>query len=57
MWRALAPYLTVALLIAALVGVAYGLGGPVWLVYAGILLAVLVVLPGYERWDRGHHTR
>jgi hypothetical protein len=38
-------------------GVAYGLGAPAWLAYAVIVLAVLTVLPGYDRWERHQHLR
>jgi hypothetical protein len=53
--RALLPYLVVAVAIAMAAGVAYGLGGPVWIMYAAIVVAALVVLPGYERWDDRQH--
>lgn len=52
MWRALAPYLPVAALVSASAGAAFGVGAPAWIVYAAIVVAVLAVLPGYERWDR-----
>lgn len=57
MWRALTPYLLIAALVMAVAGAAYGLGGPAWIVYAAIILAMLAVLPGYDRWDRRHHPR
>jgi hypothetical protein len=57
MWRALAPYLLIAALVMAGAGAAYGLGGPAWIVYAAIVLAMLAVLPGYERWDRRQDPR
>jgi hypothetical protein len=47
MWRALTPYLLIAALVMLAAAVAYGLGGPTWLAYATIVLAVLTVLPGY----------
>jgi len=37
--------------------VAYGLGAPAWLAYAAVVLAVLAVVPGYDRWDRRQHPR
>jgi hypothetical protein len=55
MLRALAPYLLVAALVSTAAGIAYGLGAPAWVVYAAIVLALLAVLPGYERWDRRQH--
>jgi|tagenome__1003787_1003787.scaffolds.fasta_scaffold20886777_3 hypothetical protein len=55
MWRALVPYLLVAALVSAAGGIAYGLGAPTWIVYAAMVLALLAVLPGYERWDRRQH--
>jgi len=55
MIRTLAPYLALAVLIAVAAGTAYGLGAPAWIVYVAILLAVLAVLPGYNRWDERHH--
>jgi hypothetical protein len=55
MLRTLAPYLAVATLIAVAAATAYALGAPAWIAYAAILLAVLAVLPGYNRWDQHHH--
>lgn len=55
MIRALVPYLMFAALIAGAAAIAYGLGAPAWIAYVAILLAVLAVLPGYERWDQRHH--
>lgn len=55
MLRALAPHLAVATLIVIGAATAYVLGAPAWIVYAAILLAVLAVLPGYNRWDDHHH--
>ena len=57
MLRALTPYLIVALLVVGAAGVAYGLGAPLWLPYAAIVAAALIVLPGDERWDRRQHPR
>ena len=56
-WRALTPYLLTAALVMLGAGVAYGLGAPAWLAYAAIVLAVLTVLPGYDRWERHQHPR
>jgi hypothetical protein len=50
-WRTLTPYLIVSGLISAGTGVAYSEGAPVWSVYLGGLLAVVVALPGHERWE------
>ena len=50
-WRILTPYLIVSGLISACTGVAYSEGAPVWSVYLGGLLAVVVALPGHERWE------
>jgi hypothetical protein len=55
MLRALAPQLALAALIAIAAATAYALGAPAWTAYAAILLAVLAVLPGYNRWDQHHH--
>jgi hypothetical protein len=55
MLRTLAPYLALATLIAGAAVIAYALGAPAWIVYAAILVAVLAVLPGYNRWDQHHH--
>jgi hypothetical protein len=55
MLRALLPYLAVAAVISAAAGAAYAFGAPVWVVYLGLVLALVVVLPGWERWDRQHH--
>lgn len=57
MWRALTPYLLTAALVMAAAGVAYGLGAPAWLAYAAIVVAILTVLPGYDRWERRQHPR
>ena len=57
MWRALTPYLMIGALVMFAAGVAYGLGAPAWLAYAAIVLAILTVLPGYERWERHQRPR
>jgi uncharacterized membrane protein YdbT with pleckstrin-like domain len=57
MWRALTPYLVMAALVMLAAAVAYGLGAPAWLAYAAIVLAILTVLPGYDRWERHQHPR
>jgi hypothetical protein len=55
MLRTLAPYLVLATLIAGAAAIAYAHGAPAWIVHAAILVAVLAVLPGYNRWDQHHH--
>ena len=55
MIRALSPYLALATLICAAAGIAYGLGAPTWVPYAALVVALLTVLPGYDRWDRRNH--
>lgn len=55
MWRALIPYLVVASLVLFVAGVAYGRGAPAWVAHAAIVVAMLVVIPGYDRWDRRQH--
>jgi len=40
-----------------LAGLAYGLGGPAWIMYAAIVPAVLSVLPAEDRWERRQHLR
>ena len=57
MSRALIPYLLIAAFVMAGAGAAYGLGGPAWIVYATIILAMVAVLPGYDRWDRRQHPQ
>jgi hypothetical protein len=57
MFRALAPSFALATTVMAVAGLAYGLGGPAWIMYAAIVPAVLSVLPGYERWERRQHPR
>ncbi len=57
MWRALTPYLLIAALVMLAAAIAYGLGAPAWLAYAAIVLAILTVLPGYDRWERQQHPR
>jgi hypothetical protein len=51
MLRALAPQILVAMLISAAGGAAYGLGAPVWTFWVTLLVALVSVLPGYERWE------
>jgi hypothetical protein len=56
MLRLLAPYLVVGTLVIVTAALAYGLGGPAWLVYVALFVAALAVLPGDARWDeRQHH--
>jgi len=55
MLRSLMPYLLIAATVLVIAGLAYGLGGPAWLLYAALLLAALTVLPGYARWDDRQH--
>lgn len=55
MLRALLPYLLIAALVVVAAAIAYGLGGPTWLIYAALLVAGITVLPGYERWENRHH--
>jgi hypothetical protein len=40
--------------VMVLAGLAYGLGGPEWLMLAAIVVSVLCTLPGYLRWERTH---
>jgi hypothetical protein len=57
MLRALAPYLSVSGVIAAASGAVYGAGGiGVPLLYLMLLVAGLVTLVGYVRWDERHHA-
>jgi hypothetical protein len=57
MLRSLAPYLAVALVVAALTGYGYGAGAiGVLGVYGLVLVAGLVSLVGYVRWDERHHA-
>jgi hypothetical protein len=51
MWRFLTPYLAIAVLIAFGGACAYAYGAPAWVVHLSGLLAILVLLPGYERWE------
>ena len=57
MLRALLPSLMIAALLTLAGGLAYSLGAPAWVAYATVVLAVLAVLPGYERWERRQHLR
>ena len=57
MWRALTPYLLIAALVMLAAAITYGLGAPAWLAYAAIVLAILTVPPGYDRWQRHQHPR
>jgi hypothetical protein len=54
MLRALAPHLLFAVVIAMGGGLAYGVGGPAWVVHAALLVGALMILPGYTRWDERH---
>ena len=42
-------------LVMVIAGLVYGLGGPAWLMFAAIVLAVLLTAPGLLQWDRVHH--
>ena len=55
MLRMLRPYLAIATAITVAVATAYAFGAPAWVVYAGTLVAVFAVLPGYVRWDQQQH--
>ena len=52
MLRDLAPSLAAAAAVDVAGGAAYALGAPIWVLYLAIIVAVLPVLPAYERWDR-----
>jgi hypothetical protein len=54
MWRYLLPYLLIAQAVVMAAGLAYERGAPAWVVHLGVLVGVLVVLPGYLRWDQRH---
>lgn len=54
MLRELAPTAIAALLVMAGAGVAYGLGAPAWVVYAALLVATAIIVPGVARWDERH---
>lgn len=57
MWRALAPYLAVYLLIMGGAAVAYSRGVPAWVAYAALVLATVVLVPGVARWEERQHRR
>jgi hypothetical protein len=44
------------MLIAMGGGLAYGLGGPAWLVYVALLCGAVAMLPGYARWEDRQQT-
>jgi hypothetical protein len=50
-WRMLAPYLIASGVIALASAVAYSEGAPLWALYAGAALSILVALPGQDRWE------
>jgi hypothetical protein len=52
MVRALIPSITVGLLVMMAAGVAYGLGAPAWIAYAASIVQALVLVVGYDRWER-----
>jgi hypothetical protein len=52
MLRALAPQILIAMLIFAAGGVAYGSGAPLWTFYVTLVVGLVSVLPGYERWEK-----
>jgi hypothetical protein len=54
MWRYLVPYLLIAQALVIAAGVAYEHGAPAWVVHFSVLVGVLVVLPGYLRWEDRH---
>ena len=56
MLRILAPYLLAGTLVILIAALAYGFGGPAWLVYAALFAAALTFLPGYVRWDERKHS-
>ena len=51
MWRALLPYLLLAEVIVVAATLTYLGGAPAWVLYGGVALAAIAVLPGYERWE------
>jgi hypothetical protein len=57
MLRSLAPYLAVALALPAAGGAGYGSGAlGVPLLYLVIIVASVVALVGYVRWDERHFS-
>jgi hypothetical protein len=54
--RILVRYLLAGALVIVIAALAYGLGGPAWLVYAALFAAALTFLPGYVRWDERRHS-
>jgi hypothetical protein len=57
MGRGLLAYLLLALAVTIATAVIYVNGAPVWSVYIGLVVALLVALPGWERWDARRHPR
>ena len=55
MWRAIAPHLAIASIPIIAATIAYDQGAPAWLIHLATILAALVVLPGYVRWDRRYY--
>ncbi len=55
MWRFLAPFLVVSFAVAGVTGVAYSDGAPVWAVYLGGFVALLIVLVPGAVWEDRHH--
>jgi hypothetical protein len=56
MLRIVAPYLLAGTLVIVIAALAYGFGGPTWLVYAALFAAAFTFLPGYVRWDERRHS-
>jgi hypothetical protein len=54
LWRFLTPYVFAALLITAIAGYLYEQGAPAWVVHVGVVIALLVVIPAYARWEDRH---
>ena len=52
MLRALAPQIFIAMLICAVGGAAYGSGAPAWTFYVTLFVALVSVLPAYDRWEK-----
>jgi hypothetical protein len=50
-WHFVRPWLFVAVLITTATVLAYSNGAGVWVVYLGVAVGTLALLPGHERWE------
>jgi hypothetical protein len=52
MLRAAWPSLIVAIIAMMPAAIAYGGGAPAWVMYAGLVVGMLALVPGADRWAK-----